>query len=193
MNGDHGQGVLRPTWGWLAEFETAEQLIDAAHRAQKAGFQQTQCYSPFPLDELPRAMGIRRSRLPWAVLIGGLIGGSGAYFMQWYAFVISYRINVGGRPLDSWPSFLPVTFELTVLSASLIGLAALFVFNKFPWPHHPLFRVPEFTRATVDRFFLCIPAMDPQFGSASEFLRQLQPLSLHEVADDSVPERLGSA
>jgi hypothetical protein len=167
----------------MAEFETGDALIEAARRAHEAGYRQMDGYSPFPLHGLSEALGFRRTRLPLVTLIGGLLGGSGAYFMLWYASVVSYPINVGGRPLHSWPAFFPITFELSVLGASFAALFGMLALNGLPQPYHPVFNVPEFVRASRDRFFLVIEARDPlfQLGDTRKFLEGLQPEHVFEV------------
>jgi hypothetical protein len=141
-------------------------------------------YAPFPVEGLAEALG-KKNRLPLLVLIGGIVGGVGAYFMQWYANAISYPINIGGRPIHSWPAFIPITFELTVLCAGLTAFFASFALNGLPRPHHPLFGISEFDRASQDRFFLCIEATDRKFNpkETRAFLQELNPLSITEVPE----------
>src|SRR5206468_140638 len=131
----------------------------------------------FPVEELAAALGFHRSRIPLVVLIGGLVGGVGGYFMQYYSAVIAFPMNIGGRPLHSWPSFIPVTFELTVLVAALAAVLGMLALNGLPMPYHPVFNVPRFELATRDRFFLCIEAIDPKFDreATKQFLRSLHP------------------
>ena len=171
-------------YGLLAEFSTPEELMCAAEEAYGAGFRKMDGYAPFPVEGLAEALG-KRNRLPLLVLIGGIVGGVGAYFMQWYANAISYPINIGGRPIHSWPSFIPITFELTVLCAGLTAFFASFALNGLPRPHHPLFGIPEFDRASQDRFFLCIEAKDRKFHpkDTRAFLQKLNPLSITEVLE----------
>lgn len=170
-------------YGLLAEFTDSDALIRAARSAYAAGYRQMNAYTPFPLEGLREALGQKRSRLPVIVLSGGVLGGGLAYFMMYYASVISYPINVGGRPLHSWPAFLPITFELTVLGASLAAFLGMLGLNGLPHPHHPLFEVPEFSLASRDRFFLCIEAGDPQFNTIQtrQFLESLA-VAVHEVS-----------
>ncbi len=173
-----------PIFGLVAEFGEVKQLVAAAHRAREAGYRRMDAFTPFPVAELPEALGARRSRLPFIVLIGGLIGAAAGYFMQYYASVVSYPLNVGGRPLHSWPSFVPVTFEMTILVAALSAVLGMFALNGLPQPYHPLFNVPQFALASRDRFFLSIEASDPQFDRVATrvFLESLKPAGVYEVA-----------
>ncbi len=169
--------------GLAAEFAGHEDLLAAARSARDAGYRCMDAYTPFPIEGLPRALGRKQSRLPLIVLLGGILGGSGGYFMQWYANVVSYPLNIGGRPMNSWPSFIPITFELTVLCAALSAFFGAMAMNKLPQPYHPIFHAPNFERASVDRFFLCIEARDETFDPVKtrRFLEGLQPLAVSEV------------
>jgi hypothetical protein len=172
-------------FGLMAEFEEHEQLLAAARRAYAEGYRRMDAYSPFPIEGLAEALGHENSAIPLFTLTGGIIGGLGAYFMQWYAMAKLYPINVGGRPLNSWPNFIPVTFELTILIASVSAFLGVFILNRLPEPHHPVFNVPEFERASSDRFFLCIEADDPKFevGETRKFLEGLKACKVTEVAE----------
>jgi hypothetical protein len=154
----------RPQWyGLLAEFNDPTALVEAARRTRAEGYRRIDGFSPFPLEELAEALGARRTRLPLIVLIGGLIGGLGGYFMQWYSSVMDYPMNIGGRPYHSWPSFIPVTFELTVLCAAFAAVLGMLALNGLPMPYHPVFNIDRFALATRNQFFLLIEARDPLF------------------------------
>src|SRR5690606_10210512 len=150
------KGHPEQVYGVMAEFENAGQLLAAAQEARRQGYVRMDAYTPYQVEGLAAIVEGRRSRLPLVFLLGVLIGGGGGYAMEWYAMVVAYPINVGGRPLHSWPSFIPVTFELTILLSALSGIVALLIATRLPRLHHPVFAVPGFERATVDRFFLCI-------------------------------------
>src|SRR4029079_2774067 len=169
-------------YGLLAEFDSAEALLAAARQAFSCGYGKMNAYTPFPLEWLSQSLGQKPTRLPLVVLLGGILGGSAAYFMMYYASVISYPINVGGRPLHSWPAFLPITFEMTVLGASFAAFLGMLALNGLPHPNHPLFAVPAFSLASRERFFLCIQQRDPLFhlDQTRQFLAGLG-ASVHEV------------
>jgi hypothetical protein len=168
-------------YGVLAEFASAERLLEATRQAREAGYVDVEAYSPFPIDGLAEATGMKRNWVPAIVLGGGVLGCVGGYFMQWYSAVISYPINSGGRPPHSWPEFIPVTFELTVLVAALAGVAGMLFLNGLPRLTHPVFNVREFDLASRNRFFLCLRADDVHFPSARNFLRELHPLGVWDV------------
>lgn len=172
-------------YGFMAEFEEHEQLLEAARRAYAEGYRRMDGFSPFPIDGLAEALGHEYSEIPFFTLFGGIIGGLGGYFMEWYAMAHLYPLNVGGRPLNSWPNFIPITFELTILIASFAAFVSVFLLSKLPQPHHPVFNVPEFERASIDRFFLCIEATDPKFEPAAtrKFLENLKPCKVSEVEE----------
>ncbi len=169
-------------YGLVAEFEHDTQLMRAAEEAYARGYRRMDGYTPFPIAGLASALG-KSNRIPLLVLMAGILGGCSAYFMQWFANVISYPINIGGRPLHSWPSFIPITFELTVLGASLTAFFFSLGLSGLPKPYHPLFNLPEFDRASQDRFFLCIEAEDTLFeeNHTRAFLEGLEPLMVAEV------------
>lgn len=180
---EHTETTALPLYGLMAEFEEPEALLEAAGAARDAGYTRLDAYTPYPVSDLPEALGLRRNRVPLFVLLGGLLGGGAAYLMQWYPNVIGYPINVGGRPLHSWPSFIPITFELTVLLAAFAALISMLALNGLPRLYHPTFNVPAFVRASQDRFFLCIEAEDPRFDreDTARFLRDFAPTAVHEV------------
>jgi hypothetical protein len=161
----------------MAEFVTPQQVLDATRRAAQEGYRQMDAYTPYPVEGLATELGLPRTRVPFVVLVGALVGAGVGYFMQWWAMAYDYPFNVGGRPYNSWPAFIPITFEVTVLVASFAALLGMFFLNGLPRPHHPVFSVPRFARATQDRFFLCIEATDPKFDrqATRQFLESLHP------------------
>jgi hypothetical protein len=174
-------------YGVLGEFESEHQLIHAAEKAREVGYRRIEGYSPFPVEGLSEALGLKRNQVPLITLIGGLCGGLGGFFFQYWVNVISYPLNIAGRPLNSWPAFIPVTFELTILGASLSAVFGMLALNRLPQPHHPLFNVERFVKhATTDRFFLCIEARDKKFdlAEAARFLQGVDARLVSEVRDD---------
>jgi len=171
------------SYGWLAELETPEDLLQAAKRVRAAGYRRIEAYTPFHVEGLVEVVGSYTDRVPLLTLIGGVIGGGGGYFMQWYSAVIDYPINQGGRPYHSWPAFIPITFELTVLGAALFAFVGLLALNGLPKLYHPLFNVPEFGLASRSRFFLCLRHDDRRFEreATRQFLSSMKVLSLTEV------------
>src|SRR5438105_991660 len=133
-----------PLWGLMGEFTTSEALLQAARKAHIAGYRLMDAYSPFPVDGLAHALGSDRTIVPWITLTGGVLGAIGGYALQFWVHVLALPINVGGRPLNSWPMFIPVTFESAVLGAGLFTLVGLLVLNRLPQPYHPVFNVPAF-------------------------------------------------
>jgi hypothetical protein len=170
-------------YGLAAEFATADELLEAVRKARADGYAQVEAYAPFPVEGMDELVGMKRNHVPLITLLGGLAGGAGTYFLQWYSAVIDYPINVGGRPLNSWPSFLPPTFEITVLGAALAAVIGMLALNGLPRLHHPLFALEEFALATRNRFFICLPARDPAFDPArgAQLLAGLKPLWQREV------------
>ena len=171
------------TYGLLAEFNDPATLTDAAHAAHAAGYRRMDAYTPIPVEGLSQALGMTHTRLPAVTFLGGLLGAIAGYALQYYVSVEAYPLNIGGRPLHSWPAFIPVVFETTVLGAALTAVLGMLAFNGLPRPHHPLFNVPEFKLASRDRFFLCIEARDRQFDldRTRDFLEGLSPQQLWEV------------
>lgn len=170
-------------YGLVAEFTTTEALLTAAGRTRAAGYRQVDAYTPLPIEGLAEALGFGHTRLPEAVLLGGILGGAVGYLMQFYLTAVDYPLNVGGRPLHSWPAFIPVTFEMAILGASLAAVLGMLWLNQLPMPYHPLFNVPEFGLASRDRFFLCIEAQDPKFDlmATRRFLESLNPTRISVV------------
>jgi hypothetical protein len=170
-------------YGLLAEYKSPETLVEAAQKTYARGYRRIDAFSPFPVEGLAEAIGFTHNRIPLIVLIGGLLGGSGAFLMMWFSAVINYPINVGGKPLLSWPAFVPITFELTILAAAFAAVFGMLGLNGLPMPHHPLFYVPDFTRASRSRFFLCIQADDPLFNldDTRAFLASLEPRRIIDV------------
>ncbi len=172
-----------PLYGLLAEFATADALIAAARSAREAGYRKVEAYAPFAVEGLDEAVGAGCDHVALITLLGGIAGGLGGYFMQWYSAVIDYPIVSGGRPFHSWPSFIPVTFELSILGAALAAVLAMLILNGLPQLYHPLFNVPDFDLASRNRFFLCLPAGDTPFDveAGRRFLEGLKPLLIREV------------
>jgi hypothetical protein len=170
-------------YGLMAEFDNPTALVAAAEKARLAGYRQMDAYSPIPIEELGEALGLRRTRLPLLVLLGGIGGGLGGYGLEYWTQAVAYPMNVGGRPFHSWPQFIPVTFETTVLGAALAAFVGMWALNRLPQPYHPVFNVPAFARASTDRFFLCIEATDPRFDRSAtwRFLESLHPVGVSEV------------
>ncbi len=170
-------------YGLMAEFDNPPALLEAARRAYAAGFRRMDAYSPFPVEGLAEAIGFHGSRVPLLVLIGGIVGCLGGFYLQYWVSVIHYPVNVGGRPLNSWPSFIPVTFELTILLAALSAFFGVLWLNGLPMPYHPVFNVERFELASRNRFFLCIEATDPKFDprGTREFLETTGAQGIYEV------------
>jgi len=172
-----------PLYGLLAEFNNPEDLLAAARRAREEGYTRLDAFTPFPVEDLADAIGFHKTRVPLITLIGGLIGCSGGFFLQYYPNVIGYPLNLGGRPYYSWPAFIPVTFELTILCAALATVFGILALNGLPTPYHPVFNVPNFALATRNRFFLCIKARDPKFDreKTREFLAGLKARGVFDI------------
>jgi hypothetical protein len=161
-------------YGMMGEFESAEHLLRATRRAYAAGYRAMDAYAPFPVDGLGEALGFRSRAMPIIGLVGGMVGAASGYGLQFFIHVVSLPINVGGRPLNSWPAFIPVTFEMAVLFSALSLLFGLLILNGHPEPYHPVFNVDAFARASRDRFFLCLQANDARFDpeTAARFLEE---------------------
>src|SRR3989449_2438882 len=164
-------------YGLLAEFDDPNALVAASERAHHEGYRRMDAYSPFPIEELHEALGGHHTRLPLIVLVGGLFGCIGGYSLEYWVSAMAYPINVGGRPLHSWPAFIPVTFECTILVAALSAVLGMLALNGLPQPYHPVFNVPRFALASRNQFFLCIESVDPKFDveRTRQFLETLEP------------------
>ena len=172
-----------PIYGLMAEFAEPNELIAAVRHTHEAGYRHVDAYSPYPIEALSEALDLHRNRLPLIVLVGGIIGGLAGYALQYLAATMAYPVNVGGRPFHSWPAFIPITFETTVLCAALFAVLGMLALNGLPMPYHPVFNVPRFALASRDRFFLCIEATDPLFDrdGTRRFLERLVPRTVSEV------------
>jgi len=171
-------------FGMMAEFAGSDALLEAVRRTRAQGYSKMDAFTPFPIDGLAETLGHKRSRVPFFVLLAGIGGGIGGYLMEWYAMAVDYPLNIGGRPLNSWPMYIPITFELTILSGAITALVAMLVLNRLPEPYHPVFNAPGFDRASTDRFFLCVEATDPKFHreATRHFLEALKPQRVSEVS-----------
>jgi hypothetical protein len=174
---------MKRPWGLLAEFATADELVAAAKRAHDAGYRRAEAYAPFHVEGLAQALGFHRDLVAFFTFIGGVLGGIGGFFLQWYSAVVDFPVNVAGRPLDSWPMFVPITFEMIVLGAAFAALISMLAANGLPRLRHPLFAVPEFDFATRNRFFLCLRGDDPAFDpdKARHLLEGMHPMRCVEV------------
>jgi hypothetical protein len=171
-----------PIYGLMAEFHTAEELVEAVHKVHEAGFRCVDALTPYPIEEVSHALDLPRSKMPLIVLGGGIAGGLGGYLLQYWSSVLEYPMNIGGRPFHSWPAFIVPTFEMTILFAALSAVLGMFALNGLPQPYHPVFNVPRFALASRDRYFLVIEARDPKFN-LEETRRFLQDLHASEVSE----------
>jgi Protein of unknown function (DUF3341) len=171
------------TYGLMAEFDTPGEIVKAARLATEAGYKRVDAYTPFPIEELAEALEFHRNGVPLVVLVGGILGCVSGYLMQWWIATVSYPVNIGGRPYHSWPAFIVVTFELTILFAVIFAVFGMLALNGLPMPYHPVFNVPRFAFATKDRFFLIIFARDAKYDAVKTrvFLESLNPQSISEV------------
>lgn len=174
-------------WGLLAQFESVESLVHAARAVRTAGYRRAETYAPFDIEAIDEALRLPPPRTAAATLAGALLGGAGGYFLQWYAAVVDLPLNIGGRPGHSWPMFIPVTFEMTILGGALAAVAAFFIGSRLPSLDHPVFGAPGFEAATRDGFFLCLRADDPAWNEtdARRLLSELRPMALHAL--EAVP------
>lgn len=175
--------MRHPLYGLMAEFETTDDLLNAAQRAHAAGYRRMDAFTPFPVEGLAEAIGYHKTHVPLICLVGGLIGCMGGFFLQYWPNVFGYPLNIGGKPYNSWPSFIPITFELAVLCAGLATVFGMLALNRLPTPYHPVFNAPRFELATRNRFFLCINARDSRFDAQKtrEFLQSLNAREVSEI------------
>jgi Protein of unknown function (DUF3341) len=171
-------------YGLMAEYDTVPDLVNAAEMAHEHGYRRMDTYSPFPIEPAAEAIGFHKNRVALVVLMGGLLGGLGGYSLEYWVSVLAYPINVGGKPWHSWPAFIPVTFECTVLGAAISAFIGMLAMNGLPMPYHPVFNSPNFALASKDKFFLCIEAADPQFDMTQtrKFLEQTNASVVTEVS-----------
>jgi hypothetical protein len=172
-------------YGVMAEFDSADKLLRAAREAQANGYRRMDAYTPFYVEGLSHALGQPGTRLPWLALVAGMIGAATGYLLQVYGNAVDYPYNAGGRPLHSWPAFIPVTFELTILFAALATVLGMLALNGLPRPYHPVFNAPRFAMASRNRFFLCLESSDPKFDrhSSRRFLESLNANDVVEVSE----------
>jgi hypothetical protein len=173
-------------FGLLAEFTDPDELLAQTKKTYQSGYRHIDTYTPFPVHGLGEAMGIKHNLVPYVVGLGALLGGLGGFFLQFWTSVMVYPLNIGGRPLNSWPAFMVITFETAVLGAGILGVVGMLALNKLPQPYHPVFRVPEFIKASNDRFFLCIMNSDPMFDpeKTRAFLEGMNPAGVYPVEQD---------
>jgi ActD protein len=172
-----------PIYGIMAEFDSASDLVAAARKTHEAGYKKIDAYSPFPVEELAEAIGFHKNRVPLVTLIGAMVGGLTGYLLQYWIAVVDYPVNIGGRPYHSWPSFIVVTFEMTILFGGISAVLGMLALNGLPMPYHPVFNVPRFAMATKDRFFLIVFSTDAKYDRTGtrQFLESLGPRSISEV------------
>jgi hypothetical protein len=170
-------------YGLMAEFDNPTDVVHAAQRVHEEGYRQIDAYSPYPIEELSEAIGFHKNRVPLAVLIGGLLGATGGTLLCYWVSAIAYAENIGGRPLWSWPAFIPVAYECTILVASISAVVGMILMNGLPQPYHPVFNAPRFELASRDHFFVCIESADPKFDldQTRAFLASLGARSVEEV------------
>lgn len=173
-----------PLYGLVAEFETPEALITAASRTREEGYRRIDAYAPFPVHGLAEAIGFQDNWLPWIIFFGGVSGAAAGYALQYWVLAVQYPWNVGGRPLHSWPQFIPITFELTILFAAGAAVVGMLALNGLPRPYHSIFNAPGFERASQDRFFLAVEASDTRFDQerTGQFLQSLGAIAVSPVA-----------
>ncbi len=179
----HTEKKTAPYYGLMAEFTSEAELVSALHKVHDAGYHHLDAYSPYPVEEVFDILHLHKNKVPLAVLIGGICGAIGGYFMEYWCSVISYPWNIGGRPLNSIPAFIPVAYETTILCAAFGAVIGMLWMNNLPEPYHPVFNVPGFENASIDRFFICIESHDPKFDleKTEKFLEGLSPVKVSRV------------
>ncbi|MDR3765077.1 MAG: DUF3341 domain-containing protein [Acidobacteriota bacterium] len=182
---NHGTGDEPKLHGVVAEYTTPDGLLEACNKARAAGYRRMDAYTPYPIEEIADAIGFEKTRVPLLTLCGGILGGLSGYMLQYWVNVSAYPLNIGGRPLHSWPSFIIITFEMTILFAGITAVVGMLTLNGLPQPYHPIFNHPRFASASRDRFFLCIEAADVKFDVAdtTRFLQATSAVDVAEVAD----------
>ena len=172
-------------YGIMAEFKSLEHLIDGIEKVRARGFTKMDAYTPFPSHDVIHAMKLPPSKLPWIVLAGGIVGCIFGFGLQYWTSVIDYPLNIGGRPLNSWPYFIPITFECTILFAAFSAVFGMLGLNRLPTPYHPVFNDPKFVLASRDAFFLCVEATDPEFDRDTlvGLFEQLEALHVADVPE----------
>jgi hypothetical protein len=173
-----------PPFGLMAEFANPSALVAAARKAREAGYTKIDAYSPYPIEELNEALRLPRNRVPLVVLLGGIAGMLAGYGLQYWASVMAYPLNIGGRPFHSMPAFIVPAYETTILFASIGAVVGMIALNGLPMPYHPVFNVPAFEGASSDKLFLTIEAADPKFDpqATREFLQGLHPVGVSDIA-----------
>ena len=180
---DHSESRSSRLYGLMAEFDSPDALVAAARRTRELGYRKFDAYTPFPIEELTHELAHKRSKVPLLVLAGGILGALGGFGLCYWTSVIAYPINIGGRPYNSWPAFIPITFETTILLAGISAVVGMILLNGLPQPYHPVFNVPGFALASRDRYFLSIEARDPNFDrkTTADLLRSLEASEVSEV------------
>ena len=179
----HTETPTNTLHGVMAEFDSAQAVVDAARKTMADGYTRVEAYSPVPIEELNDIIHKRRTILPKLVLAGGLTGMGTGFALQYWASVIEYPMNVGGRPLASWTAFIVPSYELTILFSALTAAIGMLTLSGLPQPYHPVFNVDRFSMASSDKFFLVIESTDPKFGQAAAFLKGLGPKGVYDVAE----------
>jgi len=187
MSGNAHTVSEKKVFGLIAEFDEPDALLAATEKAHEAGYRNIDAYAPFPIHGLAEAMGVRKTSVPFFTLMGGLTGAATGFGMQYFAMVMHYPYSIGGKPLNSWPSFIPITFELAILFGAFAALGSMLALNGLPRLHHPIFGAKRFERASSDGFFLCIEATDDKYDPERTrgFMSELGPVEVSEVEDDS--------